>query len=242
MNSGPSWTIIGDDPLSDELRDAAQYIETTAPMIVTTDPEDIPASAIATGSALLARPSQSVVSPLVGIRVLEDIQQDVKLTDTEDLYGCFASHRIVAGTNPDDTLIDLLAFALEMFQSPITRVYAQRASLRKDDDAWFVHLRARSDVLITLEVIAMQPAEIGDELRVEVTSRDRVWSASPYNQAVHVNRVDGPPARRAWLENRAERMLQVIRDRQREVRSGERLREVWSAIQHSASDGQAVNL
>lgn len=179
MTKRATWTILGNDELSDELRAAAQFINATESTTVTTDPDNTSANAIASGSALLAETNRSVISTLLGIRMLEDLQRDVKQTKATDLYGCFASHRVVTETNPDAPLVDLLAYALELFQSPITRVHAQRASLRQQHDAWFVHLRARSNVLMTLEVMATQPAEINDELRVEVTSRERVWSAMP---------------------------------------------------------------
>lgn len=240
-----AWTVLGSDGLADQLRQAAPYVEIESPLAITTDPNDIPGGAFATGSALLGDGAASVVSSLYGFRVLEDTARAVADGDVGAIYGCFGSYRLERGAFPDDcdrALADLLAWVLDVFPANVARVHARRASLLAENDAWFVTLRLADDALVTLEVMATNASGSGNSLLVEITGSERVIRTEPTRQAVIVERIDAAERALPWWEDEAERMLQFIAARPPETGSGQRLREVWSAVEQSQETGNAVEL
>lgn len=235
-NDAFNWRIIGDDPLAGELRAASPYVPTPRELIVTTDPSNVPDGAVGTGRALLAEHTATVASPLIGLRALEHINYEVSSGDAGSLYGMFGSVRLPRGTpagDVDQALAELLAYAFEVFHSPVEHGFARRASLIADDDAWFVTFRLVSGVLLTLEVLATGSRGDSDEVTVEITGSERVLRAEPMRQSVRLLTDDGMSRRLFWMEDRAERLLQYIAGREPEVRSGERLRDAWNLVQES---------
>lgn len=242
-NDAFNWEIIGVDDLAAELRAAAPYVPTPRHLAVSTDSATVPDGGIGTGAALLAPDAETVVSPLIGLRALEHIYFAVMNGEVGHIYGLFGSARLPRGSSPDiteQTLAELLAYAFEVFHSPVRHGHARRASLLADHDAWFVTLRLASGVLLTLEVLAAGGPGDGQELVVEVTGSERVLRAEPLNQSVRLQRAGEEPRRLPWTEDRAERLLQFIAGREPEVRSGERLRDAWSLIQQSVGEGAGV--
>ena len=243
-NSTGNWMILGNDELAQHLTEAAAYIDAPVALSVSTDPDAVPSSAIATGAALLVDGARSVVSPLYGFRVLEEAARAVQAGEVGNTYGFFGSYRLERGTSPDElrgqALVPLLAYALEIFHSTVERVMVRQASLLATDDAWFVTLRLADETLLTLEVLAARPSGSGSQVLVEITGSEQVLRVEPTRQSVVVEPVDGPAKALPWWEDEAERLLQHIAARPTEIRSAERLREVWTAVEQSLGSGTAV--
>jgi len=243
-NGTGNWTILGDDELAERLSEAARYVDAPVALTVTTDPESVPGGAIATGRALLAPAARSVLSPLYGFRVLEEVARAVRDGEVGKVYGLFGSYRLERGASPDtlreEALVPLLAYALDVFQSTVDRVMARRASLLTPDDAWFVTVRLADETLLTLEAMATRSPGAGPQVLVEITGSEQVLRAEPTRQAVILEPLEGPARALPWWEDEAERLLQIIASRPPEVRSAERLREAWAAIEQSVSSGAAV--
>lgn len=244
MTNTGNWTICGADDLAEQLTEAARYIESVVARTVSTAPDDVPTGAIATGGALLSERARSVVSPLYGFRVLEEAARAVQSGEAGKIYGFFGSYRLERGSTPeelrDQALVPLLAYALEIFHSTVERVMVRRASLLTSDDAWFVTLRLADDTLLTLEAMATRPEGAGAQILVEITGSEQVLRVEPTRQSVVIERVDAPARALPWWEDEAERLLAYIAARPAEVRSAERLREVWAAVEQSIESGAAV--
>lgn len=241
-NTG-NWTIIGDDEVAAELTEAARYVEAPTTLTVSTMPAEMPNTAIATGTALLADSARSVVSPLYGFRVVEEAARAVQSGEAGNIYGFFGSYRLERDTAPeirDQALVPLLVYALEIFHSTVERVMVRRASLLASDDAWFVTLRLADETLLTLEAMATRAAGSGPQVLVEITGSEQVLRAEPTRQSVVVEHTDAPAGTLPWWEDEAERLLQYIAARPTEIRSAERLREVWAAVEKSLESGTAV--
>jgi hypothetical protein len=244
MADSGNWTILGDDEQAGQLREAARYIDAPAALTVSTDPDDMPHGAIATGAALLASGARSVISPLYGFRVLEEAARTVRSGEAGSIYGFFGSYRIERGASPgelrDLALVPLLAYALDIFHSSVERVFVKRASLATADDAWFVTLTLADETLLTLEAMATRPPGAGPQALVEITGSARVVRAEPTRQAVIVEPLGKHARALPWWEDEAERLLEIIAARPTEIRSAERLREVWSALEQSIESGEAI--
>lgn len=244
MTNTGSWTIIGEDHLAEQLTEVARYIDIPSGRTVSTTPDDVPSGAIATGAALLSAQARSVVSPLYGFRVLEVAAQTARDGEAGKIYGFFGSYRLERGASADElrdqALVPLLAYALDIFQSSVERVMVRRASLLTSDDAWFVTLRLADETLLTLEAMAARPTGAGPQILVEITGSEQVLRVEPTRQSVVVERTDAPAQALPWWEDEAERLLQHIAARPTEIRSGERLREVWAAVEQSLERGVAV--
>ena len=242
-NTG-NWTTLGADGLAEQLNEAARYIEAPAALTISTDPDETPASAIATGAALLAEEARSAVSQLYGFRVFEEAARAVQSGEAGKIYGFFGSYRLERGASPDelrdDALVPLLAYALEIFHSTVERVMVRRASLLAPNDAWFVTLRLADETLLTLEAMAARPTGAGPQILVEITGSDQVLRAEPTRQSIIIERTDAPAQALPWWEDEAERLLTYIAARPTEIRSAERLREVWAAVEQSLDSGAAI--
>jgi predicted dehydrogenase len=116
----------------------------------------------------------------------------------------------------------------------------RRASLLASDDAWFVTLRLADETLLTLEAMATRPAGAGPQVLIEITGSEQVLRVEPTRQSIVVERIDAPAQVHPWTEDEAERLLIYIANRPTEIRSGERLREAWSAIEQSLERGAVV--
>jgi hypothetical protein len=162
------------------------------------------------------------------------------------VYGLFGSFRVARTTLPADlaynALLPILAIALDTILSPVTRVWATNASLITEVDAWFVHLRTDSEILLTLEAMACTDPSLGPELLVEVTGHDRVLRAEPMRQSIVVEALGSPPQAHGWWEDLDERYLALVRarDEHPDDGAGPRIREVWQAVQQSSASGQPV--
>ncbi|MEZ4522021.1 MAG: hypothetical protein R3A46_10325 [Thermomicrobiales bacterium] len=239
-----NWTVLGEDELAGQLTEAAGYVENSVARTISTAPDDIPTGAVATGRAMLAANARSVLSPLYGFRVLEEAARATREGETGKIYGFFGSYRLERGASSDalrdEALVPLLAYALDIFQSAAERVMVRRASLLATDDAWFVTLRLADETLLTLEAMAARPAGSGPQVLVEITGSEQVLRVEPTRQSVVVERTDAPASALPWWEDEAERLLQHIASRPTEIRSAERLREVWSAVEQSLESGTAI--
>ncbi len=244
MTNTGNWTIIGSGDLAEQLTKSARYIDIPSGRTVSTTPDDVPNGAIATGAALLSAQARSAVSPLYGFRVLEVAAGTVRDGDAGKIYGFFGSYRLERGATADElrdqALVPLLAYALDIFQSSVERVMVRRASLLASDDAWFVTLRLADETLLTLEVMAVRPSGAGPQILVEITGSEQVLRLEPTRQSVVVERTDAPSRALPWWEDEAERLLAYIAARPTEIRSAERLREVWVAMEQSLESGAAV--
>jgi predicted dehydrogenase len=244
-NTG-NWTILGDERLAAMLTEAAKYIDAPSPMTVSTSPDDYPGGAVATGAALLADGARSVVSPLYGFRVLEEAARAVQAGEAGKIYGVFGSYRLERGASSDElrdqALVPLLAYTLEIFQSAVERVMVRQASLLASDDAWFVTIRLADETLLTLEVMATRSSGAGPQVLVEITGSEQVLRVEPTRQSVILERTDAPAQALPWWEDEAERLLAYIASRSPEIRSGERLREVWAAAEQSLESSTASTL
>ena len=176
--------------------------------------------------------------------MLEEAARATRAGEAGKIYGFFGSYRLERGASPDElrdaALVPLLAYALEIFHSPVERVMVRRASLLASDDAWFVTLRLADETLLTLEAMAARPDGAGPQILVEITGSEQVLRAEPTRQSVIVERTDAPAQALPWWEDEAERLLTYIAARPTEIRSAERLWEVWDAVEQSLESGVAV--
>jgi hypothetical protein len=88
--------------------------------------------------------------------------------------------------------------------------------------------------------MATRPAGAGPQVLVEITGSEQVLRAEPARQSVLLEPIDGPARALPWWEDEAERLLDIIAARPTEIRSAERLREVWAALEQSVESGAAV--
>jgi hypothetical protein len=244
-----NWQIIGSDDLAAHLRNAAGYVKTDDSLTIVTETESIPDGAISTGRAMLHPDAGQSVPSLIAFRVIDEVVRAAHAGEAGVIYGLFGSYRLPRGTDPDDVthdaLLPLLAIALEILDGDVTDVWARRASLLDEGDAWFatIHLGA---VILTLEAIATTdpPPPDSAELVIEVTGSDQVLRAEPFRQAVTVEQFDGPTRKYGWWEDAGERLLQRILELEdRPMRSNsQRLQATWRAIIKSAETGQPVSL
>lgn len=244
-----NWHIVGSDDLAEHLRNATDYVKSDKPMTVVTQAESISEGAIATGRAMLHENAGSVVPSLSAFRVIDEVVRAAHAGEAGVIYGLFGSYRVPRGTAPDDVtndaLLPLLAIALEILDGDVTDVWARRASLLDEGDAWFatIHLGA---VILTLEAIATTdpPPPNSAELVIEVTGSDQVLRAEPFRQSVAVEQFGGPTQKHGWWEDAGERLLQRILELdEKPVHSNaQRLQAVWSAVLQSAESGQPVGL
>jgi hypothetical protein len=243
------WNIIGGDELAEHLRADAIYVKSESGRTVITQAETIPEGAISTGRALLVQNAGSIVPHLLGFRVIDEVTRAVHAGEAGQVYGCFGSYRVPRGTDPDevasDALLPLLAVVLEILAGDVTDVWARRASLLSEGDAWFVTLHLGA-VIVTLEAMATTDAPPPDsaELLIEVTGSDQVLRAEPFRQAVTVAPYGAPAQAYGWWEPAGERLLQRILELDdRPVHStATRLQAAWNAIQDSAQSGEPVSL
>lgn len=240
-----SWTITGPDQLAADLGVVARYVDIPSPITVTTEVDGIRKADIGTGHGLLGDVSRPV-STLFGFRVLEDLAAAVRASTPGKVYGCFGSYRISRDASSDevthDALLPLLAYTLELFGSPITRIAARRASLFKPNDAWYVTIRLADEVLLTLEAMASTSPTASPEILVEITGSDQVLRAEPTRQAVTVEPLNAPPSQLAWWEIEAERLLRYIARSTDGALDPARLRQTWDAINHAAASDAPVSM
>lgn len=244
-----NWNIIGGDELAETLRSAATYVKAEESTTLVTVAETAPAGAITTGRAIVIQNATQILPHLTALRVVDEVIRAVHAGEVGQVYGCYGSYRVERGSEPDevahDALLPLLAVTLEILNEDVTDVWARRASLLAEGDAWFVTIHMGA-VILTLEAMATtDPLPAGsDELLIEVTGSEQVLRAEPFKQAITVAPFDSPSHTHRWLEDIGERLLQrVLEMDERPVRSpAERLRSVWAAVQESAESGEPVSL
>lgn len=243
------WHIIGSDDLAQHLSSATRRVPSDGARTVVTEADVVPEGAIATGRAMTVRDAQAIVPHLAGFRVVDELIRSVHNDEVGLIYGCYGSMRVPRGTSPDevahDALLPLLATALEIVSDDVTDVWARRASLLAEGDAWFVTIHLGS-VIMTLEALATTDDAASDsfELLLEVTGSEQVIRAEPFRQAVTVAPFNGPARSHGWLEDAGERLLHRILDLDDRPMQGsaQRLQTVWEAVHTSAATGQPVAL
>ena len=244
-----TWHIIGEGDLAQHLRSAADYVSPTEETTVVTNAETVPLGAIATGRAMLLPNATTIVPSLLAFRVVDEVARAANADEAGTIYGLYGSYRVPRGTDPEDVelgaLLPLLAVALEIIDGDVSDVWARRASLLAEGDAWFatIHIGA---VLLTLEAMATTdaPPPNSSELLIEVTGSDQVLRAEPFKQAIQVEPFNAPARKHGWWEDAGERLLQrIVEMDERPITSSvERLQSTWNALQESARGGQPVSL
>jgi predicted dehydrogenase len=246
MSTTNNWTILGTQPVAERLRQSAQFVESPIPRTIATEPTSDPL-AFVLGPALLESTGR-VIPFLAAFEALEAVRDALRAGQVGKVYGYYTSFRIERGASAadvrDTALLPALAIALDTVPGTVVRVWAKRASLCQDGDAWFVTMRMADDTLLTVEAAALAAPGTGRELLVEVTGAERVLRAEPTRQAVAIEPLDGPPRLAPWWEDLAERYLHLIvaRGDDPDADIGQHLRAVWQAVQQSAASGQPVPL
>jgi predicted dehydrogenase len=248
-NTG-NWTIIGDNPVAEALREASRFVETTTPITLATEPGDIPKDAFAIGPTILATQVERIVPYYLAYEAIGEVKRALDAGEVGRVYGCFTSFRIARGHDGEsvahNALLPALGVTLHMLPAPITRVHATRASLLAGDDAWFVTLRLADETIVTIEALAvLDPAEgLGRDILIEVTGSERVLRAEPNRQSVVVESLGAATRHHPWWEDLNERFLKLLAEQATTppTDAGTRLRAAWSAIQQSADSGKPVVL
>ncbi len=248
-NTG-NWTIIGDNPVANALREAARFVNTDAPITLATEPDDVPPDAFAIGPTILATSVERVIPYYLAYEAIEEVKRALDAGEVGRLYGCFTSFRIARGHDSEsvahNALLPALGVTLHLLPGPITRVHATRASLLAGEDAWFVTLRLADETIVTIEAMAVldPDAGLGRDVLIEVTGSDRVLRAEPKRQSVVVESLGASTRLHPWWEDLNERFLKLLAEQAATppTQAGSRLRAAWTAIQKSAESGQPVVL
>lgn len=197
----------------------------------------------------LASGSIVQVSPLLGYAALRELAERVHRGELGRRYGLFALHHLArsAAAAVDDTLADLLHYALEVLESPVVGVYARRSALFGDQaDAWHAILRLADETLVTLEVVACLPVSWPEpeRLLVEATGSDAVIRAEPTRQVVTASDRAGLTRGVPWRPDPSVGYLEAALARLEQPDSPSELRylEVLSALLAAATEQQAVRL
>jgi hypothetical protein len=241
-----NWNISGSHPVVEALRAAAAVIPTAVTTTISSDASE-DSDAVVIGPALLES-SGRVVPFHAAFEAIEVVKREIEGGASGSIYGCFTSMRIERGASAAEVrwsaLLPAIAVTLDTIPGVVGRVWAERTSLFSNSDAWFVTMRYADDTLLTIEAAAMANPGAGRELLVEVTAAERVLRAEPTRQAVIIEAFDAPTRRAPWWEDLAERYLQLVmvRDAERDRRLGQRIREVWKAVEASAETGKPVTL
>ena len=241
-----NWTIIGNNPLAETLRSVARYIDAATPITIATEPGDIPEDAFVLGPAAIQAAAGRVVPFYGAFEAVEEIARELQSGSVGRVYGCYVSLRLPRGTSGEalayNAVIPSIALALDLLPGNPTRLWAKRASLITDNDAWFVTIRFDDDIIATIEALATTDATPERELLLELTGSDRVLRAEPTRQSVVVERVGAKPIVSPWWEDLGERYLQLLTRRAGEPDrdSASRLRTVWDAAQQSGVSGEPV--
>ena len=250
MASTGNWTIIGDNPVSEALREASRFIETATPITLATEPDNVPSDAFAIGPTILTTAVERVVPYYLAFEAIGEIKRALDAGEAGTVYGCFTSFRIARGHDSEsvayNALLPALAVTLDLLSTPVTRIHATRASLLAEHDAWFVTLRLADETIVTIEALAvLDPAEgLGRDVLVEVTGSERVLRAEPKRQSVIVESLGSAARFHPWWEDLNERFLKLLVERAAlpPIHAGSRLRTTWTAMQQSAESGQPVTL
>ncbi|HYI16897.1 MAG TPA: hypothetical protein VEX37_15975 [Thermomicrobiales bacterium] len=250
MTKAGNWTIIGDNPIADSLREASRFVDTTTPITVATEPDDLPSDAFAIGPTILVTSVERVIPYYLAYEAIGEVKRALDAGEAGTVYGCFTSFRIARGSDSESVahiaLLSGLAVTLHLLSSPVTRVHSTRASLLGDNDAWFVTLRLADDTIVTLEALAvLDPHDVlGRDILIEVTGSERVLRAEPKRQSVVVESLGAPVKLHPWWEDLNERFLTLLAANATmpSTQAGSRLRAVWAGIQQSADSGQPVTL
>lgn len=244
------WTIIGDNELARVLRRASGFVPASSPVTISTAATNDPI-AFVLGPAVLESQTENVVPYYSAFEAIEFLREEVVSGRAGRIYGCFTHFRVPRDTATDAlplvALLPAMAVALDCVPGEIRRVWATRASLFAENDAWFVTIRLEDDTLLTVEAAAMGPADSPRDLLVEVTASERVLRAEPTRQAIVIEPVDGPTRSEPWWEDLAERYLHLVTKRSATAgrnpgTAGSRLRRAWTAAMQSAQNGLPVTL
>lgn len=189
------------------------------------------------------------VSPLRGFVALEAFRADVRNGAAGKPYGIFGAHRVRQGSADlfEKVGLPLLHFAFDLFDEPLARVQATRASLfGSEHDAWFIIARGARDLLITLEFAAsLAPsAPAGEQILFEATGNAAVLRAEPTRQVLQVSASGGGTADTSWWPELAPVFVDAavqttgIHEPERELA----FLDFVAAVRQSAERGQPVSL
>jgi hypothetical protein len=250
MPDNGNWTIIGDNPVAEALRQASRFVEIDAPIRLATEPEDLTPDTFAIGPTILVSSIERVVPYYMAYEALGEVKRALDAGEAGRVYGCFTSFRVNRGQDSEavafNALLPALAVTFDLVPGQVSRVHATRASLLADDDAWYVVIRLADATILTIEAMAvLDPAEgINRDILVEVTASERVLRAEPKRQAVLVETLGAAGRLHPWWEDLNERFLRLLAERAADppTDAGSRLRAVWTAIQTSAETGEAISL
>lgn len=196
-----AWHIIGDEDIARHLRSASDYVQAPQATTIITDAATIPEGAIATGRAMLVENAGQIAPHLLAFRVIDEAARAVHAGEVGQIYGCYGSYRVARGSDPEhvaiDALLPLLAVTLEIVQGKVSRVWARKASLLAEGDAWFVTLQINA-AIVTLEAMATSDPPNTAELLIEVTGSQKVLRAEPTRQAITVASFDAPAQSLGW--------------------------------------------
>lgn len=247
MSQPDNWTILGDTSIANLLRNAAAFVDADRPMTITTDTADTTPDAIGVGPSVYASSVQNIVPYFNAFEAIDNIQQAIADGSVGKVYGCYASMRVPRGTSSDALMAGavgpILAVCRDLLPQPVTRAWARRASLFAPDDALFITLRLADETIVTIEALASGAAS-SREILIEVTGSERVLRAEPTAQGIRVEPLGREPMIWPWWEDLAERFLALVNRRAatQQWLSGDDLRAVWDAIQHSADTGNPVDV
>ncbi len=152
-----AWHVIGGDQLAEQLRHAGPYVQPSREMVVITDAQTIPKGAIATGRAMIVENAGAIAPHLLAFEAVDEVRRAAHAGEIGMLYGCYGSYRVPRGTDQEhvalDALLPLVAATLEIVPGDVTSVWARKASLLAEGDAWFVTLNIDA-AIVTLEALA----------------------------------------------------------------------------------------
>ncbi len=226
-----NWQIIGNNDLAAYLAAATENVSIDRAITVTTDANEHPDGAIATGEGLLHPDAGQIIPDLLAFEAVDELSVGVASGAVGMIYGCFGAYRLPRGSSPSEVereaLLPLLAVVLEILDTDVTDVWCRRASLLDEADAWFLSLHF-GPIVVTLEAMATVEDD-AEELVIEVTGSDQTLRAEPFLEP---------------QDDAGERLLRRIATLDSApVRSPvSRLHRTWAAIQESAVTGEPMKL
>ncbi len=246
MSARSQLTVIGSDPLAEAIRNLAHPPELAEPRTLVTSGTSVPDGAVATGMAMLSPDAVDLLPEYLSFNVMSEVRELVASRECGTIYGGYASHRVESLTTREELsefgLLPVLSVMLALFPGPVERVWATTANILSsaEPDAWFVHIRFADDRLVTIEVLAVNDLNTGDELLVEITGSEKVLRVEPMRQSVWVERWNEPSIRRLWWEIPAERLVGLLANDSVVSGDGPRLRQIWDAVIQSSNSGMPV--
>ena len=127
MANDGNWTILGDNPVAEAMRETARFVDAPAPIAIVTEPDIIPEGAFAIGPTILVSTVEKVVPYYSAFEAIEEITRVLHAGDAGMIYGCFTSIRITRGHGSDDVSYNALLPSIA-----ITPLRTRRSTRRCD--------------------------------------------------------------------------------------------------------------